>query len=451
MREVYNLKKIIFLCVFIVIFFVSVSFVYSADTNIVVNSTDPNKNSTDTSKNITTYSGNNNFTITVSHNKIEHGKPINFVVTGKDSNGNPVSNHRFAFSLRSRNDKSNPDGRFTNIDYTDENGVFYEYWPGNSGYFDYYDLTISDDLDESQYPQGTVYYREAFDLTLKPSMALDISNYNIYEGQYTQVKVYVKVNSNPVEGYLVWYYGNGKDATTKLTNGVSIFKYNSYNLGNNPIFVKYIGLSSVIVIPGHVVSTTANKTFNIYVKAAPDLIISKIARNGNRYKVTVKNIGKTASASTKLKLGYKTNYKAVKFAALSSGKSRTVIVNFNYNQYNKYTKYAWINYNKASFEKNYKDNKISFKSTPYVGLLPDLTITKISRSGNNILVTVKNQGNNPSSGFKILVCYVSKKKGKGYIEFNAKKFGQFGQKLPAGASLILTLPYLKYKKTFKIL
>lgn len=384
----------------------------------------------------------NNFKVTVTHNKVEHGKPINFKVTVKDSNGNPVANHYFAFSFRSKNDKTNPDGRFTNVVHTDANGVFTEYWPGNSGYFDYYELTISDGLDANQYPTGTVYYRETFDLTLKPSMNIDISKPTVYEGQYTQIKVTVKVNGVPVAGYLLWNYSKGKSVATELKDGVSIFSYNSFILGNNPIIVTYFGLGSAI--PGYVVSNI-NKSFNLNVINAPDLIISKIVKYGNKYKVTVKNIGKGKSTTSKLKLGYKNKYKIVKIPSLSPNKSKTVVVNFNYNSYKKYTKYAFINYNNEAFEKNYKNNKANFKSVPYIGLLPDLVITKVSKSGNNIIVDVKNQGNAPSSGFKILVWYGNKKKGKGYLEFSANKFGQFGKKLPAGTSASLTLPYLKYK------
>lgn len=466
------MKKILFFFIIIFTFFVSFGVVFSADTgmnldngeingeiigdnniknvkNDLINSNTSKTSSTinisktSSSTNISKTSSNiSSFKITLSHNKVEHGKPISFKVTVKDSNGNPVVGHYFAFSFRSMNDITNPDGRFTNVVYTDANGVFYEYWSGNSGYFDYYELTISDGLDTNQYPTGTVYYRETFDLTLKPNMNMDISKSTIYEGQFTQIKVIVRVNGVPAEGYLLWNYNNGKSVTTKLTNGVSIFKYNSYILGKNPIVVTYIGLGSAI--PGYVVSNI-NKSFNLNVKYAPDLMISKIVKYGNKYKVTVKNIGKGKSTTFNLKLGYKNKYKVVRISSLSSGKSKTVIFNFKYNIYKKYAKYAWINYNNASFEKNTLNNKIKFKSVPYVGLLPDLTITKVSRSGNNIIVDVKNQGNAPSSGFKILVWYGNKNKGKGYLEFDARKFGKFGKKLPAGASASLTLPYIKYK------
>ncbi|RBQ22638.1 hypothetical protein ALNOE001_16960 [Candidatus Methanobinarius endosymbioticus] len=246
----------------------------------------------------------------------------------------------------------------------------------------------------------------------------------VYEGQYTQIKITVKVNNVSAEGYLLWNYNKGKTVTTKLINGSSIFKYNSYILSKNPIIVTYLVLG--IVIPGYVVSNI-NKSFNLNVVNTPDLIISKIVKHGNKYKVAVKNIDKGNSTTVKLKLGYKNKYKIVNVGFLSSGRSKTVLIHFNYNKYKKYTNYVWINYNKTTFEKNYNDNKINFKSAPYLGILPELVVTKISNSGNNIIINVKNQGNTPSSGFKLLAWHGNKNKGKGYLEFNANKFGQFGK------------------------
>ena len=441
------MKKILLILFVIFVLFASMGAVFSADTN-GTNTNDNNKNTNETAvKNsadnskISRTSSTNNYKITVTHNKVEHGKPIHFIVNVKDSDGNPVVNKSFSFSFRSMNDKTNPDGRFDNTVFTDANGVFSVDWPGNSGYFDYYELTISDGLDPNQYPTGTVYYRKAFDLTLKPTMSVSISKSTVYEGQNTQIRVTVKVNGVPASGYLVWKYNKDKSVTTQLKNGVSIFNYNSFILGKNPIVITYIGLGA---FPGYIVSNV-NKTVNVNIKSASDLIISKIAKYGNRYKVTVKNIGKGKSTTARLRLGLKSRYKTVTITSLNPGKSKTVIVNFNYNKYKKYTKYAWVNYNKACYEKNYKDNKVSFKSKTYIGLLPNLAITKVSRSGNNLIVTIKNQGNAASSGFRILVWYGYKNKGKGYVLFNAKKFGKYGNRLPAGTSATLTLPYIKYK------
>lgn len=424
------MKKILFLFTFLFILFVSMSFVSAADNNT------------------------NDINVTVSHGKVEQGKDITFVITAKDSNGNPVVGKNFGISFRGRSDKSNnPAGRHTNSDPTDNNGVVKLYVEGSvtKGWFDYFDFTVSDGFDENKYPTGKVYYKSTFDFTIKSgttSITFDKPNYTAYEGQYTKVTAYVKSNGVPVStGYLVWSYANGKAATTTVANGISIFNYNSYVLGNNLINVKYIGFGSS-VIPGLVISgTNAYKSFNINIKGASDLVISKVVRSGNKYKVTVRNAGNGASTTSKLKLWYSSKkYKIVTVAALGAGRSKTYTVNFfKYSSHKKYKKYAQINYNKAAYEKNYTNNKLGFKSNVAYGYCADLSITKVTRSGNNYVVTIKNNGKLAASPFKLKFWYGTKTKPKGLVPYTISKFGQFGNKLPPGVSITLTIPYYKYK------
>ena len=437
------MKKMLFLLAFMFMFFISVSFVCSADTA---------KNSDDSPVSTGAIANSNNYKVNVSHNKIEQGKDITFTVTVKDSRGNPVVDKPFGFTFRGKSDKSNqPVGRHT-VEKTNSKGTFPVFVDGSvtKGWFDYFDLTICDGLDSFQYPKGNVYYRDTFDFTIKSSstsITLDISKPTVYEGQFTQVKAYVKSNGVPVStGYLEWTYAGGKNARTLVSNGASVFNYSSYVLGKNNINVKYIGFGSSVEIPGLITSNTgASKAFSVNVKAAPDLIISKITRSGNKYMVTVKNSGEGTSSKTKLKLWYNNKkFKVVNVNALSGGKSKTYTVNFfKYNTHKNYKKYAEINFNKGSYEKNYANNKVSFKSTPYVGSLPDLTITKVSRNGNSYQVTVKNQGKGPSGIFKVSLWYVVKNKVTGLVEADAK-FGTYGKTLPSGASVTMVIPYIKY-------
>lgn len=427
------MKKILVLLIFLFIFFGSIGFVCSADNG----SSLPNSN---------------NFTVTVEHNPPVHGKQINFTVTVKDSNNNPVANRLFAFALRARSDtSSNPEGR---IDYsqsttTDSNGVFKVNWPGNGGWYDYYDLTISDGLDGNIHPTGNIYYKKTFDFGIKTSLSFSKPQTSVYEGEFIVVRAYVTSLGKPLNGgNLVWHYANGKSVPTAVVNGVSIFRYSSYKLGNNIIYVNYIGFGPNVQVPGWIVSNTSiSKSFSINVKGASDLLIAKIVRSGNKYKVIIKNIGNGASSATKLKLWYSNKkYKIISVSPLGVGKSKTYVVNFfKYSTHKKYNKYAQINYNKATYEKNYANNKLIFKSDVAYGLAADLKITKVTRSGNNYIVTIKNNGNLAASAFKLKFWYGSKTRAKGLVSYTIKKFGQYGKKLPSGVSIALTIPYYPYK------
>lgn len=434
------MRKILLLSIFILVFFASMGFVSSATV----------------SENQTSGSGSNPIITTVTHNTPVHGKAINITAQLKYANGTPYANKSISYTLRSRSDSSSqPEGKYSNAETTDSEGRLFINWKGNPGWFDHYDFAICDSLDSNQRPSGTVYFNKTFDFTIKrnsTNMQITISRPTVFEGQETVVSVYVTSNGNPVIlAYLEWIYGPGSNqkAFTALKNGYSVFKYNSYNLGNNPITINLLNWGGTeVYFPGLVYTQDKiSKSFNINVKAAPDLVIAKILRSANKYKVTVKNIGKGASAKTKLKLWYsKKKYKTITVAALGAGKQKTYVINFfKYNTHKKYKKYVQVNYNNAVYDKNTKNNKLGFKSNVAYGLAADLMITKVTRSGNNYIITIKNNGNLAASTFKLRLWYGSKTKSKGLITAPVKSFGQFGNKLPPGVSLSLTVPYYKYK------
>ncbi|MCL2687671.1 MAG: right-handed parallel beta-helix repeat-containing protein [Methanobrevibacter sp.] len=97
-----------------------------------------------------------------------------------------------------------------------------------------------------------------------------------------------------------------------------------------------------------------------------DLIITKVKRVGNNYKITVKNLGKDKSGKTKLKVWYKigkkTFSKIVNVKAIVGGKTRIVNVKFfKYSTHKKIKKTAQVNYNKMTYEKKYNNNKFTIK------------------------------------------------------------------------------------------
>ena len=463
------MKKTLLLLTLILVFFGSMSFVCSADDqnvngidiaeNYVGIESTSNSASGDTpgstpSPVSTAASVNNDIIVTVSHTEAVHGKPITFTITAKYQNGTAVANWKPAFVLSANSDKSYPkEGHAVNSDATNAQGVLTITWKGNPGWFDYYDLVISDGLDSSHNPTGKIYYNQTklLDFTIKrdsTKIDISISKPNVYEGEMTEVTAYVTSNGNPVSiGYLEWTYAEGKTVRTLVQNGISIFNYNSYKLGHNPISVTYIGYGNTVQIPGLIVSdVVATKSFAINVKAAPDLVIAKVVRSGNKYKVTIKNIGNGASTATKLKMGYAKKSRTINIHALAPGQSRTYTVNFfKYSQHKKFNKYAWVNPTKSMHDKNHANDRLVFKSKVAYGLAADLRIGKIVRSGNNYVITIKNQGNLAASAFKFRMWYGTQKKPKGLIDHTVKRFGQFGNRLPPGVSIALTVPYHNYK------
>lgn len=408
-----------------------------------VSAAETNTTNSNASNSNTNNNNNNYLNLTVDHDPVKPGTNLIFKVKVTDANGSAVSGARVNIIIRAVSDnftvrnKSN-----SNAFVTDQNGLYSFNWNTTGNYdFGKYELIID------VFGDSVANYTEYLDLTGTPTLNIQVSKKTLYEGQYTSIRASVDVYGKKGMGYIQWTYSNGKTVLTLLNSeGVSVFQYNSYNIGSNIIGIKYIpfDIPGFSGIPGVETSTSLN------IKGVPDLVIYKIQKYGSKkYKVTIKNIGKGSSGAFKLKLGYSNKYKIVSVSSIGQGKLKTVIVNFfNYNIHKKYKKVASINYNKAAYEKNYTNNKASFKANTYYGLLPDIKVVKVARSGNNILLTVKNQGNASSPIFKILLWYGSKNKGKGYGDYTAN-FGSFGKYLPAGSSVTMKIPYISYSKHSK--
>ena len=469
------MKKSLFLITIIFIFFTSLSFVCSAEIATtdgsdsveptIFSSTAPASapvtvppsadplSSVGPIYNVTNNSG---YKVVVSYGDVKQGEYIIFTVRVTDNSGSPVVGRNFGISFRGRSDTTDmPAGYHTNVATTNSNGVITISIDAGTtaGWFDVWDFTVSDGLNDFKYPIGNIYYYRFFDFTIKSNstvITFDISKPTIYEGQFTEVTAYVTSNGVPVSvGYLLWEYGSGKTVATLVVNGISIFNYNSYLLGNNLIDVTYIGFGDLqVIMPGLVISQEGRitKSFSINVLRAPDLVIYKVVRVGNKYKITVKNVGKAASAKTRLKLGYsKKKYKLINVAPLGAGKSKIYTINFfKYAIHKKFKKYAWIDYNKAVYDKDFTNNKINFKSNVVYGYCADLAVTNVSRHGNNYVVTIKNKGKAPAPEFKLNIWFGSKSRAKNLLQYPVSRFGQFGKKLPSGVSIILTVPYIKH-------
>jgi CARDB protein len=390
-----------------------------------------------------TKNSNNFLNLTVDHDTVKPGTNVIFNLTVKNANGSAVSGARVNVLIRAVSDNFTVRNKSNSNSYvTDKNGRYSFNWNTTDNYdFGKYELIID------VFGDSNATYTEYLDLTVVPTMKLDVSKKTIYEGEFTSIRASVNVYGKKGMGYIQWIYSNGKSVLTLLNSqGVSVFQYNSYDIGSNIIGIRYIPFD----IPGFSGIPGVESTVLLTVKGNPDLVIYKIKKYGSKkYKITIKNIGNGSSGAFKLKLGYSKKYKIVTVPSIGKGKLKTVIVNFfNYKTHKKYKKVASINYNKGVYEKNYNNNKAVFKSNTYYGLLPDIKVVKVSRSGNNILVTVKNQGNYSSPIFKILLWYGSKNKGKGYSDYIAN-FGSFGKYLPPGSSVTMKIPYISYKKHSK--
>lgn len=385
------------------------------------------------------------YVVKVTHDEIKRGNNVNFTIDVKEKDGKVASNVYTYAIIKPANDPDTSYNALERSGRTDSNGKFKFNWNINPNQFlDKYVVIVTAGTGDNK-----TTYKYNFDLSATPTLDIKLSKKNIYEGENTNILVYLKIDGNDVGKFgnviLVCnnkLYGMNYDDKKRCY----FINYNSLILGKNSLDIVYVPLNA----PGFDNIPSIREKISVNVIGTPDLVISKIKRSGNNYKVTIKNIGKGKSEASKLKLSYKKKYRTVKVKEINAGKTKTVTVKFfKYNLHKKNKKYAHINYNGKSYEGNYSNNKVAFKSDLYYGLLPDLAITKVSRSGNNYFLTVKNIGNESSSGFKILMWYGSKKKGKGYAEFNSNKFGQFGNKLPPGVSATLSLPYLDYKTNSK--
>ncbi|MCK9151831.1 right-handed parallel beta-helix repeat-containing protein [Methanobacterium alcaliphilum] len=192
---------------------------------------------------------------------------------------------------------------------------------------------------------------------------LNVSLPSITATQATTIilKAYVSSPGN-VSNVEVKFYVDGKlVGSAKPVSGVASCTYaipSTMSLGSHSIRVVASGTSFIL--------SSKTSTINVKAKVVPkkaDLYISKVKRSGNKYYVTIKNKGNTASGTCYLKLWYSSKkYKVVKVSGIGTGKYRTVKVNFyKYSTHKKKYKYAKINYNRKIIESNYSNNQVKFK------------------------------------------------------------------------------------------
>ncbi|KZX14494.1 bacterial Ig-like domain protein [Methanobrevibacter cuticularis] len=181
----------------------------------------------------------------------------------------------------------------------------------------------------------------------------------ILKGKKTLITVILKdLNGKLLSKQKIKLLINKKTHTaTTNSKGIAIFKIFGLKTGKHLIKLTYVG-------NGFYKTSTISKTQSV--KHFPDLIISKIKRHGNKYKIAIKNQGSTASKKTKLKIsfivGKNIKQKIVTVKGLQAGKFTIVAVNFfKYSLHKKYIKTARINYNRVVKEFSYKNNLKKFK------------------------------------------------------------------------------------------
>jgi len=381
-------------------------------------------------------SSNDNFIIDVTHDEIKRDSNVTINISVKNKDGTPASGADVEILI----DYENGDFVTSHASNLGSNGKYSYVWEiGNVADVGRYDLKII-----VRNASHMTIYTDNLHLTIIHTLDVITSKKTVFEGEHTLISVYSKVDGKKNSwGYILWNI-DGKNYLTNFKDGVSSISFNSHKIGNNLIYLVYVPPSDM---PFFDVIPVVSKSLTINVKGAPDLVIDKIVRSGNKYKITILNVGNGASTKTKLKLWYsKKKYKVVTVAALGAGKSKTYTVKFfKYSTHKKYKKYAQINYNKTAYEKDYTNNKLGFKSNVAYGYAADLCITKVTRSGNNYIVTIKNNGKVAASPFQLKFWFGTKTKAKGLVTYTISKFGQFGKKLPPTNSITLTIPYYPYK------
>ena len=154
-------------------------------------------------------------------------------------------------------------------------------------------------------------------------------------------KIQLKINGKT-------YYANTD------SKGIATFKVSSLKAGKFTTAVSYEGTTNLVKS-----SATGSQT----VKGIADLVVRNVKRSGNVYKIAIKNQGSAKSTTTKLKLAYNKNkYKLVTVKGINKGKYLVVKVKLPKKVSNKrYTKLAYVNYNKKVLESNYNNNKKKLK------------------------------------------------------------------------------------------
>lgn len=299
---------------------------------------------------------------------VDKGKVSQLKATLTNSgNAQPLSGQSVRFTVN---------GVFVGSNTTNKNGVatFNYKVPLNGG--KYTILAISGD---GMSGSGTLKVRQS-------SMYLRISADNISPLVGNTITLYYRlINNGPDTGTnTVFTYKIPKGFNfVKASKNAGTHKYNpktkiitwklpSAKIGTSllKITVKLSNSGSFLLKPKITTDTydTSLKSSlsKIYLRTNADLTITKIKRSSNTYKVTIKNKGGLASKTTFLKIYYKVGKKTIqkiyKIKGIAANKSITVNAKFfKYLKHKKYTKIAYINYNKKTKESNYNNNQKKFK------------------------------------------------------------------------------------------
>ncbi|KZX15119.1 CARDB domain-containing protein [Methanobrevibacter filiformis] len=271
---------------------------------------------------------------------------------------------------------------------------------------------------------------------------VSVSKKTMNPNEQTEIKIKLTtIKNEPLEGYRIFMtYSTSKVNTLGglvLTDkkGEAIFKYKSTVPGTNKLTFYFQDDNGAL--------ESSSNGVNISVRALPDLVISKIKRSGNNYKITIKNEGVGKSSTTKLRIKYNKQYKIYTVKSIAPGKSTTITAKyFSYSKHKKYGKEFYINYNKKTIELKYANNKVTTKKDSYIRYKADLVTTKITKKGKYYYITIKNQGTAAAGKFKVDFWEGTSKKPKLTGQFILSSFGdKFKKSLPPGQAI--SFPLLK--------
>jgi len=267
---------------------------------------------------------------------------------------------------------------------------------------------------------------------LLANASLKVITSPIKEGKNALVKVSLTANGSPLAGYAVL-----------LQLGNKGYIIVTDNTGSGSVSIPNLKAGNTLIIASYQGNAAITKTsVRVYQQVLPlaDLVITGIKKlNKNYYKITVKNIGSSASTSSKLKFGYGSKYKVFKVKSLDKNKSVNLKVKFyKYEAHKKYKKFAEINHDRVVEESFYNNNRVSFKNQDYQRYKADLipiAVKKISKSKYTLVIA--NNGTAKSGAFKIAIWYKVKGKIKSYYTTTLK------EKINPGTSIAITLSYEK--------
>lgn len=295
-----------------------------------------------------------NTNLNITYSIVNHGPVI--VLTLTDSDGNKLNNQNVSLLINGKTytGLTNNEGKYT---FIFAQGVL------NPGTYNLLANFIGDTefnptnstLNGLVVPQ----INNTNNTTTKTKTSLTLSTSTIYKGQKTNIIATLKGSNNKAIANQKITLTINKKTYTAITNskGIATFKISGLKSNKYTVTAKY---------SGNTLYQASSISKSQTVKKVADLIITKVKRSGNNYKVVVKNQGDLNSKKTKIlisyKVGKKTKYKKAYVKAIKAGKSLTVNVKFfKHSTHKKYKKTAKVNYNKATKEINYKNNVKAFK------------------------------------------------------------------------------------------